>query len=168
MKSYSGGCLNSLPLWLTLPLGLRSCASGLGGGICFPPSPQEATDGRGFSSSGVLSLLKPPVTWKKDGSIQEKWIHWSSVIWLGSISSCFSNWNKKVVFSLSLFFCWATWRDLRSLTRDGTRAPCTGNSVLTTGLPGKSWLCSLVNMIFGRKLCLYRSYYPYYLLLCSL
>ena len=29
-------------------------------------------------------------------------------------------------------------RDLNSLTRDRTHAPCTGSRVLTTGLPGKS------------------------------
>ena len=114
-----------------LPLGLRSCAWGLGGGICFPPLTSGGHWWKRFFSYGVLSLLKPPVTRKEEGSIQEKWIHLSSVIWLGSVSSCFSKWNKKVVFSLSLsffFFCCAMQCNLRSLTRDWTRAPCTGNS----------------------------------------
>lgn len=75
------------------PRGLRSCAWGLGGGIYFP-----IPGGRGWKrlfSHGMLSLLKThkcyPATWKRSGySMQGKWIHQSSVIWLGNVSSCFS------------------------------------------------------------------------------
>ena len=116
-----------------------------------------------FFSSGVLSLLKPPVTWKEEGSIQEKRIYWSSVIWLGSISSCFSKWNKKVVFSLSFFFLFF------AVPCGGTLGPSPGTEAVLPALEIQSlnhWTAREVPVVFSckhdiwQKTLSLQSYYP--------
>ena len=124
--------------------GAQKLCFGVGWWDLLPPLTSGGHWWKRFFSSGVLSLLKPPVTWKKEGSIQEKWIHWSSVIWLGSVSSCFSKWNKKVVFSLSFF----------AVPRGGTLGPSPGTEPVPPALEIQSlhhWTTREVPVVFSCK-----------------